>query len=704
MSLAALIPVASASTLEAEELARRDAETRQNTPLIRELAAHVKARWTLNRDAKQNTVEERLLQCMRQRKGEYDPDKLAKIKAQQGSEIYVMLTSVKCRGASSWLRDTLMGKGTEKPWTLNSTPIPTLPPDVIQQVHQALTQQVLQYMQMNGGMAPPEELVRQMAEQMRDEVKAQLDDEARERVERMETKMEDQMIEGGFPLALDQFVDDIVTFPAAIIKGPVVRMRKRLQWDGTVLAPVEEQVLEWERVDPFHVYPAPWASTPNDGPFIERHKMTRGDLEALLGVDGYDDEAIRSVLREFDSGSLREWLSVDTAQAEVEGKDTGSVRDASIVDAIQLWDSIQGKLLIDWGMDKTEVPDADRSYPAEVWLIGNTVIKAVLNYDPLGRRPYYKASYEQIPGAFWGNGVTDLIRDCQDMCNAAARALSNNMGIASGPQVGVNVSRIAPGETITSLYPWKIWQFQNSDYQDGSAPLTFFQPNSNAQELMGVFEKYALLADEYSGVPRYMTGEHAPGAGRTASGLSMLINNAGKGLKQVISNIDSNVFTPLLTRLYQHNLRYSTDPDLIGDVNIVANGAMSLVVKEAAQVRRNEFLQLVLQSPVAQQIVGMPGVAELMREMAKTLDMSTDRLVPSREKIDQMVAMQQQQQQMMMEAAMNPELEQVSFQRDESGAVTGATKKKPKQLQPDGAQMGGREASTARNVVTGRNG
>jgi hypothetical protein len=290
------------------------------------------------------------------------------------------------------------------------------------------------------------------------------------------------------------------------------------------------------------------------------------------------------------------------------------------------------------------------------------------------------------------------------MCNAAARALSNNMGISSGPQVGVNVSRLPAGEPITQMHPWKIWQFQSSDYQDSSKPLDFFQPQSNAQELMSVFEKYSQLADEYSGIPRYMTGEHAPGAGRTASGLSMLINNAGKGLKQVISNIDTNVLTQLLERLYQHNLRYSQDPDLIGDVNIVANGAMSLVVKEAAAVRRNEFLQLVLTSPIAQQIVGLPGIAELMRENAKSLDMNTDRLVPPREAIEKMVHQQMMQQQMMLEAAMNPELEDVQFKRDDQGNVTGATKRKPKQLLPDGSAAGGRDGSTARNVVSGKNG
>jgi hypothetical protein len=90
---------------------------------------------------------------------------------------------------------------------------------------------------------------------------------------------------------------------------------------------------------------------------------------------------------------------------------------------------------------------------------------------------------------------------------------------------------------------------------------------------MAVFEKWSQLADEYSGIPRYLTGDTTGGAGRTASGLSMLISNAGKSIKQVIGNIDIGVFKPMLERLYYYNMRYADDPELKGDVQIVARGA-----------------------------------------------------------------------------------------------------------------------------------
>jgi hypothetical protein len=139
-------------------------------------------------------------------------------------------------------------------------------------------------------------------------------------------------------------------------------------------------------------------------------------------------------------------------------------------------------------------------------------------------------------------------------------------------------------------------------------------------------------------------GSVTGGAARTASGMSMLMTNAGKSIKQVIANIDEHVIKPCVDRLYYYNMRYSDDPDLKGDVDIVARGASSILEKETAQQRRNEFLSVALNSPVAQQVVGMEGIAELLRQAAGTLDMNVDKIVPSADVMKARAAEAQQQQ------------------------------------------------------------
>jgi hypothetical protein len=648
ISAGGILPAMSAQTMAANE--RKASELAQAQPLIKSLAAHVRRVWTTARQAKEQTVEPRMFKAVRARRGEYDPDVLTKIRSQGGSEIYMMLTSNKCRAAASWMRDVMLGSGSDKPWTLKPTPVPGLPPAMMEEMRQQAISQMANVIKVTGQPLPPTQL-RKFLNELRAEYMYNLNEEAKFKVSLMERKMEDQLSEGGFMRAIDAFIDDLTTFPAAFIKGPVVRRKPRMKWNndaasGYQLSVSDELVLEWERVDPFMMYPSPSSTGIEDGDLIERHKLRQTDLEALIGVDGYDDGAIRMVLDEYGRGGLQEWLIVDSTKAQAEGRSTTAVMNNTehLIDAIQFWGTVSGQVLLDWGLSDKEVPDKAKQYHCEAWLIGGYVIKASLNYHPLGHKPYFKASYEDVPGTFWGNSEYDLIKDCQDMCNSAARALSNNMGISSGPQVYVNVDRIPAGEDITNLYPWKIHQVTSDPMGSSAAPIGFFQPNSNSQELMMVYEKFAVLADEYSGIPRYMTGSSpSGGAGRTASGMSMLMNNANKSMKQVVSNVDVNVLVPLLERLYFYNMRYSEDNELKGDVSVVAGGANSIVAKESAQVRRNEFLAATA-NPIDMQIMGVEGRAVLLREASKQLDMNPDDIVPPREKFrvaQQLAAMTQ---------------------------------------------------------------
>jgi len=567
----------------------------------------------------------------------------------------MMLFATKARQAKALLTDVVVGSGTEKPWTIQPTPDPDLPPAEVDQIMQA-TQQLVMQAEMSGLPMSIAD-IRQMLVDAKQALENQVMETARIYAQRAEKKIEDICVEGGWLDAIDQFLDDLMVFKTAFLKGPVVRKVPQLKWeqgpDGT-FQPVTtaEQRLEFERVDPFNIYPAPWSKTVHDGFLIERHKLSRADLNAMIGIDGYNEATIREVLKDHGSGGLHEWLSVDTERAAAEGRDTlsASTERSDLIDALQYWGSVSGAMLREWGMGEDEVPDETKEYEVEAWLIGTHVIKAVINPDPLHRRPYYADGYSRIPGAFWHNSLFDCIRDCQDMCNSAARALANNMGISSGPQVQINVDRLPAGEKLDEMFPWKLWQVSSDPMGGSGKAIDFFQPGSNANELMGVFQRFSEIADEYSGIPRYMTGLAGGegGAGRTASGMSMMITNASKQIKQLLSSIDLHVISPSIERTYQWLMQYDPDSGLKGDLKIVARGALSLVTKEAAQVRRNEFLAAT-GNPVDLQIMGIEGRAEILREAAKGLNLNPDKIIPSlsvlkqRAAMAQMAAMQQQQ-------------------------------------------------------------
>lgn len=641
-SLAGVLPFGNAASVfeERRKVASLNADAQQKRPVIEGLAGHIKNVWRRAEQAKQ-PVERDMLEAMYARRGEYTAEKRQQIAQSKQPAIYMMLGAAKMRQVEALLRDVLLGTGTDKPWTLEPTPSPDLPPQEVARIVAGLQQEIEAVMA--AGVMPTMDEVRQRLRLHREQLDARLREEAHVRCERMENKMEDQLVEGGFIQALDHFVTDLSTFKTAFLKGPVVRNKAKLSWSQNGQLTVEQALtLEWERVDPFNIYPAPWARHIGEGPLIERHRLTREDLVQMIGVEGYSEDAIRTVLDEHGTTGLHEWLSIDSQRDAAEGKEqTALSTNTELIDALQFWGSASGKMLLDWGMDAALVEDDAKEYQIEAWLIGSHVIKAVLNADPLARRPYYAHSFQQVPGSVWGNSVYDLMRDCQDMCNAAARALAANLGISSGPQVAILSNRLPPGEDVTEMYPWKIWQFESDPMGSSAAPITFFQPNSNANELMQVYERFSLLADEYTGIPRYMAGFNGGegGAGRTASGMSMMIGNASKIIKQVIAGIDANITSRLLERLYYYNMRYSDDPDLKGDARVVARGATSLQVKEAAQVRRNEFLQATA-NPIDMQIIGLEGRAEVLRSAAKTLDMNPDKVVPPVAVLKERAAMQ----------------------------------------------------------------
>jgi hypothetical protein len=145
---------------------------------------------------------------------------------------------------------------------------------------------------------------------------------------------------------------------------------------------------------------------------------------------------------------------------------------------------------------------------------------------------------------------------------------------------------------------------------------------------MGVFNQFAKQADEVTGIPNYVYGSsNVSGAGRTASGLSMLMDNASKGIKQAVANIDK-IVSGIVQRLYLHNMMFDDDVYIKGDFKVVAKGAIGLIHKETLQMRRNEFL-MATANPIDSQIVGPEGRAYILREVARGLQMDTEKLVPS---------------------------------------------------------------------------
>lgn len=620
-------------------------------PVITGLAAHIDRCWAANKTAKQ-PVETVLLECLRARNGEYEPDALAKLKEQGETDpIFMMVTDIKCRSAIAWIRDVLLPPG-EVPAHLQPTPIPDLPPDKIQSAKTRAMQALQQRIQELGISAQQfateqEDEVVEIMTKIRDEMQQEMKEAAREDADRMTEEVNDELVEGGWYDALDNFIDDFVTFSAAFLEGPIYRRKRKMAWSQQNLPEVVPQtVKEYECVSPLDVYPSSGAKDVNSGDLIIRKGMSPRDLQQMIGVDGYNDNAIREVLDLYAVGGLRQWLSIDSSRARLEDHHNESGDPEPRIDVLKFFGDVPGRLLRDWGVDEATIPDELASYPCIAYKVGPHVISARLNPHPLGKRNIYSASFIRKNNSIWGRGIPQVIADIQRMCNSAARALQRNMGIASGPMAWVIEDKVHPGQDPGKMAPWKVFRFTSE--QTGSnagrqqIPMGFFQPNTVVNELLTIYKEFYQQASEVSGVPAYMYGsEKIGGAGRTASGLAMLMNSASKGLRSAVMNIDKQVVR-LSWEEHWLSIAMSEPERLSGDCKIIARASDYLMQIEQLQIAVAEALQLT-GNPVDMQIIGMQGRSELLREYMRRLKIPVDKIVPSSEAIMQQTVNQQVQ-------------------------------------------------------------
>ncbi len=568
---------------------------------------------------------DRLMDSLRRRKGEYSAAHLAEIRRQGGSEIFMKLTEIKCNAAEAWISDVVIPvEG--KPWGLSPTPKPDLPPQVLQSIV-AQTLSHFEEQEFEGS----EEEIREVAGRLRDEAWTKIREDAKRRANRMENLIDDEFTEGDLVNCLDESISDMVTFGTMIVKGPFVQLEKTLEWlededwtpDVTTLP-----MMKFKRTDPLNFFPSPGASTIEDAIYlIERDDFTRHALASMRGNAGYNSHLIDLCLQENQKGTTIP-LRTDSEQATLEDRQ-GHHKLENPDDKFQgLWYSGQceGRLLKEWGVTGLDEQD---TYEIVALKIGSYVIHARLNPDPLGKRNYCKAIYKRVKGSFWGEGVPGLMDDSQDACNSTARHLINNLAIGSGPQATLrDVESLAEGEDITSMYPWKIWQF-NDPQRTGKSPLDFYQPNIYTDKLIRVFEFFLKIADDETGIPKYEYGRaDTTGAGRTATGLSMLMNSASRVLKKSIQNIDQHVFNPMIERAFVWNMLYVDDPSIKGDVRIEATGAMGIFVKEQRQLRLQEYMKTT-DNESDRAIIGVKGRAELLRAGAKGLEVPVEKVVPT---------------------------------------------------------------------------
>lgn len=622
-----------------EKYAAEEGDPHTQSGLDTGLGAFIRRAWERARRAK-HEVNYRLLDCLRARKGEYSIVEIQKVLAYGSADpIYLKLTGTKCRAAASWVRDILIPPR-DRPWELAPTPIPDLDQETEKKLLTDIVPQALMNLAQQGVQLNEVEM-HEFKQQIRDKILHELNELAKDAVDNMEKRIEDLMVDGDFTKALEEFIEDFVTYPFAVLKGPYYKTKKMLEWKGGKPTPTNKTVLAWRRVSPFDIFYSPYAKTTQDGYLIERLRYTEQTLYDLIGLPGYREDHIRAVLELHKYGNLRDWIWEDFERDYLENNSPYFLSDRDTIDGLHFWGYVQGKDLIHWGYKDREI-DELATYPVDAILVGKHVIRVVINDNPMGWRPYHSACWDAVPSSIIGVSLPEQMMDHQRIVNATARALMSNLSIASGPQAVVLTDMLAEGENITNIYPYKIWQMRSSITGNAGKPVDFFQPEMQAETLLGIINTFEAKADDVTNVPRYSYGnEKVGGAGTTATGLSMLMNSAAKGIRRAIANIDLNVIQPTIYQTFVELMTNDPDPAIKGDINVVARGSAAMLIREQLQQNQKEFLQMTA-NPIDMQIIGVKGRAALLGQLAEELGLEHLGL-PSEHELEQMDEKNEQQ-------------------------------------------------------------
>ena len=199
------------------------------------------------------------------------------------------------------------------------------------------------------------------------------------------------------------------------------------------------------------------------------------------------------------------------------------------------------------------------------------------------------------------------------------RMAVDNAVLSGNMLIEVDETNLVPGQDL-SVYPGKIFRRQGG--APGQAIFGTKFPNVS-NENMQLFDKARQLTDEATGLPSFAHGQTGvTGVGRTASGISMLMNAASGSIKTVIKNVDDYLLAPLGKGMFRFNMQFDYDPKIKGDLEVKARGTESLMANEVRSQRLMQFMQ-VAASPA---LAPFAKFQYIIREIAKALDLDPDKV------------------------------------------------------------------------------
>ena len=554
------------------------------------------------------SIETRWVEDLKLFHGQYDDDLVKSLRDQGRSTLFIDVIRQKTTTLEAYLENFLFPTD-DRNWGIRPTPEPQLSNE--SPVPPA------------WGLSPPAAFEGASAP------RTTSTDEARERASRMERAMHDVLVESGWAAECRQVIQDACRLGTGILKGPVVGDTSTRKWVYEPGADYEmrEQAghqPQFRSVDPWHYFPA----RRGEGVY-ERHLMSPSGLRKLAKHRDFDRDAIRRLLEDGPSDRLPSFVRT------LDDLSSGAASSRGSPKCFQVWE-YHGRLesddliavarylddpglLVDLGVvaELPEPPEPAEASEGEVssealleneesaiidedafwaslkidplrecdvvlWFCGDELLRFGIHHLDSGESLYSTFSLFTDRESEFGQGIPRIGRDSQIAIAAAWRAMMDNAGLTTGPQIVIDTNQVEPEEPDNwTLKGRKIWLRKSSASAVANAPaFEVFSIPSNQAEMANIIELARRNLDEETGVSTLAQGEQGTHTTTTRGGIAMLLNASNTVFRRMIQAWDDGITVPSIRRLYDYMMQFSDDESIKGDYAVEARGSSVLLVRE----------------------------------------------------------------------------------------------------------------------------
>lgn len=597
------------------------------------MAAWVEKRCRAAMDTKcQSGVQHRLSEAMRFYKGQFSCEELNTLPCGPENALWFPLVEFMTHKMHAFLRSTLANEKEHPRFDLRPTTEPDVPPSLLDSTLRNIEQSVLLRLEQGVVVTPTQ--VRELVEMMGELLFEEAVEASRFSVRKCKRALDDRLDESDYYTESEKNLLDVTLYGTSLMYGPFPIIERAATFDDdSDLQWNNHKRMQWRSLDPLYFFPSVDSTDGQDGEYwCYIDYMTGYDLYQARSCDGWDADNIDQIMTKYPDGhsGLR-----TGAFTQVQGL-RGQVPMSSDMRYEVVWyhGYMEGRLLKEYGLERIrgkELQDLGR-YDVMIKTCAGLPICVSCPLDPKGKRPLHVAQLFTCPGAFWGRGVYDILRDSNRVANSALSSLPIDMSYAAQGMFEIDRALLFGDDDMDlDAFPGMILEKDTSQGGLSGDALKIHKTQSNASLFMNIVRETIEHAEQLLGLPRYLTGgAQGSGALRTASGLAQLQSNAFVGLEAIIVNIDHGLTKPAMSMFHRMIVATTDDPDIIGDVEIVVLGASAMLARQTHRDQIAGYLQMFL--PFAQMgLIPVEALLDLLREVAGAVGQDGRRLVPDRQ-------------------------------------------------------------------------